>query len=660
MHTGATPVDVSVVIVNYNVRHFLEQALASVRRASRHLKVEVFVIDNCSADDSVAMVQQKYPEVLLLANQENVGFAKANNQAIRQAHGNYILLLNPDTVLEEDTLDKCFLFMEAHPQAGALGVHMIDGTGNFLPESRRGFPSPFVAFCKTFGLSTLFPRSRRFNQYYLGYLDAASTHEADVLSGAFMWIRAEALAKAGLLDEDFFMYGEDIDLSYRIVKAGYKNYYFPETTIIHYKGESTKKGSLNYVRTFYQAMIIFARKHFQGREARWFVWMLQLAIYFRAGLTLVRQSIRWLAWPVNDALLFYAGLVWLKHFWAVYRFDDPNYYASTFLYFNAPLYTVLWLSGIYLSGGYDPGARIGRTLRGLLLGTLFIAVVYGFLNQEMRTSRAIILLGTAWSLAALFLSRAAWQLITYKELRLFAVRPKNLLIIGSNHEVQRVRDVLRSAPAEFNDIGAVRVVEADKGDHWLGSIRQLGEIVRLYRAEVLIFCARDLPAGKIMHWMSVLGPEIAYKIALEESPTIIGSHSKNNPGELFTIDIRYRIDRIDMRRSKRLLDLFICVILLLSLPLQVVFQPYFTRFFNNWMRVLVGKKSWVGYAPGADTQHNLPLLKPGVLSPAVRIPDSLRNQESVRRLNRMYARDYQPEDDVRLLLAHWRALGTDV
>ena len=266
----------SVVIVNYNVRYFLEQALGSVRRAMQGIDGEVWVVDNHSADDSVRMVRERFPEVKLIANTDNPGFAVANNQAIRQCAGEYVLMLNPDTLVEEDTFRKCLAFMDAHPEAGALGCKLIDGSGKFLPESKRGFPTPWVAFCKTFGLSTVFPKSKLFNRYHLGYLP---------------FMRKSALDRSGLLDEAFFMYGEDIDLSYRIQQAGYKNYYFPETRIIHYKGESTKKGSLNYVRTFYQAMIIFARKHFSGKGAGLFIFMLHGAIWFRAGLTLFRNFI---------------------------------------------------------------------------------------------------------------------------------------------------------------------------------------------------------------------------------------------------------------------------------------------------------------------------------------------------------------------------------
>ncbi|MGD9494005.1 MAG: glycosyltransferase family 2 protein, partial [Bacteroidales bacterium] len=226
----------SVVIVNYNVEHFLEQCLASVRLAMKGIDGEVFVVDNNSVDGSVQMVKNKYPEFILIDNKENLGFAKANNQAIRQSRGEYILLLNPDTVVEETTFSKVIDFMDRTPDAGGLGVMMVDGKGKFLPESKRGLPTPEVSFYKIFGLSSLFPRSKRFGKYHLSYLDKQKIHQVEVLSGAFMLLRSETLDKTGLLDETFFMYGEDIDLSYRILKAGYKNYSFPETRIIHYKG----------------------------------------------------------------------------------------------------------------------------------------------------------------------------------------------------------------------------------------------------------------------------------------------------------------------------------------------------------------------------------------------------------------------------------------
>ena len=252
----------SIVIVNYNVRHFLEQALHSIRKSVVNFEIEVWVVDNHSTDSSVAMVKKLFPEVHLIQNDQNLGFSRANNQALEKASGEFVLLLNPDTLLQEDTLQKCWDHMKSNLNAGAVGVKMLDGSGQFLPESKRGFPSPMVAFYKAFGLSGLFPRSRIFNRYHLGFLDENEMHEVDVLCGAFMFIRKEALDKAGLLDEQFFMYGEDIDLSRRIQENGYQIHYLPETHIIHFKGESTKKGSLNYVITFYRAMILFCPEVF--------------------------------------------------------------------------------------------------------------------------------------------------------------------------------------------------------------------------------------------------------------------------------------------------------------------------------------------------------------------------------------------------------------
>lgn len=251
----------SVIIVNYNVKFYLEQCLESVRRASQKLEVETFVVDNFSTDGSVAYLRDRFPEVHFIENRDNVGFSRANNQAIRQSRGRYVLLLNPDTIVAEDTLVRFVTFMDAHPEVGGAGARMLNADGSFAPESRRGLPTPFVAFCKMSGLASLFPKSRLFGRYYMRYLDEREMNEIEIISGAYMMLRRAAIDKVGLLDEDFFMYGEDIDLSYRLLKGGYKNYYLP-AHILHYKGESTAKNSYRYAYTFYQAMRLFFRKHY--------------------------------------------------------------------------------------------------------------------------------------------------------------------------------------------------------------------------------------------------------------------------------------------------------------------------------------------------------------------------------------------------------------
>lgn len=254
----------AVVLVNYNVRYYLEQTIESVYRASKGLTVQVWVVDNASTDGSEAYIRGRFPDVHYLYNRENQGFSRANNQAIRMSDSEYVLLLNPDTIVGEDTLVQCVAFLDTHLEAGAVGVAMLKDDGGFAWESRRGVPTPFTAFCKMSGLGALFPESRVLGRYYMRYLDRRKPNEIDIISGAYIMMRRQVLDKVGLLDETFFMYGEDIDLSYRIQKGGYKNYYLP-VTILHYKGESTQKSSFRYVHSFYNAMLIFYNKHFRRK-----------------------------------------------------------------------------------------------------------------------------------------------------------------------------------------------------------------------------------------------------------------------------------------------------------------------------------------------------------------------------------------------------------
>lgn len=295
--------DLSIIIVNYNVRHFLEQCLNSVLKASENTRCEIFIVDNNSTDGSCQMISGKFPGLKLIRNTENNGFSAANNQAIRQATGRFILLLNPDTLIEEETITRCLAFMDKHNDCGALGVRMINGNGKLLPESKRAIPTPGTAFFKMSGLSFLFPHSKLFNRYYLGHLDSSAISETEIISGAFMFIRKEVLEKTGLLDETFFMYGEDIDLSYRILKAGYKNYYFPEARIIHYKGESTSKSNINYVVQFYKAMLIFAKKHFSDDQNKSFLFVINVAVYFWGFIAVLKNFLLKILIPLYRLLM---------------------------------------------------------------------------------------------------------------------------------------------------------------------------------------------------------------------------------------------------------------------------------------------------------------------------------------------------------------------
>ena len=265
----------SVVIVSYNVRDYLENCLQSVSRALEGIEGEVFVVDNHSDDDSVEAVRSQYPWVRLIENQENMGFSRANNIAIREARGEYVLLLNPDTIVEEATLREVLRFMEEHPKAGGAGVMMHNADGSLAPESRRALPTPWVSCLKMLGFT---------KRYYMSHLSWDQPSRIEVISGAFCFLRKKALDEVGLLDEDFFMYGEDIDLSYRLMKGGWENWYLPYP-ITHFKGKSTQKSDYRYVHIFYKAMLIFFRKHY-SHLSLFYALPVKMAIYFRAAIAL--------------------------------------------------------------------------------------------------------------------------------------------------------------------------------------------------------------------------------------------------------------------------------------------------------------------------------------------------------------------------------------
>lgn len=649
----------SVIIVNYNVKHFLEQCLFSVRKASAGIKVEIFVVDNNSVDGSVEMVQEKFPEVTLIENKKNTGFSYANNQAIKIATGEYILLLNPDTVVEEDTFSKVVFFMDSHPDAGGLGVKMVDGKGNFLPESKRGLPTPRVAFYKIFGLSRIFPKSKIFGRYHLGFLNKEETHEVEILSGAFMLMRKATLDKVGLLDEDFFMYGEDIDLSYRILKGGYKNYYFPKTRIIHYKGESTKKSSVNYVFVFYNAMVIFATKHFSQKNARLFSLLINSAIYLRAFIAIVSRFFKKIALPLADSVLIFTGVACLKYFWEhEVRFTSGGAYPSIFLTVLVPVYILFWILSIAFTGGYQKPVNLSRIIKGITLGTGLILIFYSLLPESFRFSRALILLGSAWTILSLSVLRVILHFTGVAGFTLSSARKKRLLIAGSESEAQRVAELLKLTAVNPGFVGFISHEEKKPSSNkYVGTLDQIKEAVEIYKIDEVIFCAKDIAARKIIDQMALTADlNIDYKIAPPESLFIIGSNSINTSGELYTIDIN-SISKSVNKRNKRLADLAISVFLLFTAPLFIWFVKDTRGFLYNLIITLLGSKSWVGYHPEVlDSNEKLPPIKPGVLNPADIWSEEL-SDETTGQLNLLYAKDYRTYNDLHIIYKGFRHLG---
>lgn len=611
------------------------------------------MVDNNSSDGSVEMLRKKFPDVILIPNNENFGFSKANNTGIKSSRGEYVLLLNPDTLLEEDTLIKAVKFMDEHADAGGLGVKMIDGKGNFLPESKRGLPTPSVAFYKISGLSKLFPKSKIFGQYHLGYLDKNKAHSVDVLSGAFMLLRKSVLDKTGLLDENFFMYGEDIDLSYRIKQAGYKNYYYPQTRIIHYKGESTRKSSVNYVVVFYRAMVLFAKKHFGKSNAALFSFLINVAIAFRAVLAVLSRVLRKIFLPAADAVLFYAGMYVLKTYWesSVKLLNYPG----EFMTIVVPAYILIWILSVFFNGGYDAPVRLSRIIRGLLAGTVMILVIYALLPESMRFSRALILLGTGWACLAAPSIRIVLNALKFKEAKLEGNQRKRVVIAGGKEEGSRVLSLLQMTDAQINFIGFIRP-ENGKPENThdvfeTGEISQLPDIIRVYDVDEVIFCARDLEAREIISQMLAMNIQsVEFKIAPPESMFIIGSSSMNERGDYYFVDVR-SAGNVAGRRNKRLFDVTASLIMLLLFPVTILLSS--GGVIKNIFRVLSGKRSWVGF------EKSFPGIKKGILTP-VDVLDENKippDENSILRLNMLYAKEYRAGNDLRIMWKGRRKLG---
>ena len=614
--------------------------MVSVYRALEGISGEVFVVDNNSIDGSVEMVQQKFPQTIIIANKENVGFSIANNQGIRVSTGKYVLLLNPDTVVSEDTFSKTITFLNQHSNAGGLGVRMIDGKGKFLPESKRGLPTPSVAFYKIFGLSALFPKSKKAGRYHLGFLPENKINKVDILSGAYMMMRKEALDKVGLLDEAFFMYGEDIDLSYRIQLGGYDNYYFPETKIIHYKGESTKKSSVNYVFVFYNAMIIFAKKHFSQNNANLFSFLINLAIYLRAGAALLVRFLKKAFLPFVDASLIISKLFFITHYWKTLK--DITFDQSI-LNIALPSYTLIWMTSIYFSGGYDKPFKSKSSLYGTLVGTIIILTLYALLPKSFQFSRLFILLGAFIVMLYYVVSRQLLSRFIGGEFSTSENKQKNFAIVGSKLEIERVEQLLKQNNPGNQTNYSISVNDV-KLENQLGTISQLDQIVHLHPIDEVIFCAKDISSNAIINWMVALNKyPIDFKIAHPDSLYLIGSNSTNTNGELYTIDL-YNINTPSNKRNKRTFDFFVSLICILVLPITFWLYSNKKQFITNLVNCLIGKKTWVGFSyHSTSLSINLPKISDGIFNPT-------SNSQTIEpiivdKLNMIYARDYSVKKD---------------
>ncbi|TDI83934.1 MAG: glycosyltransferase [Caldithrix sp.] len=568
-------IDLSLIIVNYNVKEFLEQCLISVQKALKGISAEILVIDNSSADGSAELLRQEFPDLRLTLNSRNVGFAKASNQGLQIARGKFIALLNPDTLVQEDTFSKMLDFFRDRPKIGMLGCKILNPDGSLQLACRRSFPKPWVAFTKLSGLSYLFPKSKLFGKYNLTYLDPDDSYEVDAISGSFMMIRREVLEDVGDLDESFFMYGEDLDWCFRTREKGWQVVYFPETQIVHFKGESSKRAHFDNLKQFYIAMELFVKKHFKQKYFFMPYWLLRGAIWFRAGISLFIKLTGYLAVPLIDIVLFGLSLI----LGVLIRFGNLTYlppFIPVIIF-----YSLIWVLFLKLFGCYDREEfSFSKAAIAVLVGFL-VNTSLTFFFKQYAFSRVVVLVGSVFSLIIV----PGWRLLI-KELSrtrfsLFGGRfseaffAKNTIIVGDLKSGEKLVEKFNSQiDSDYKISGLVSTNGRHTGKNVagvpvLGTFEDINFIIREHGVQEVIFSTHDLSYDQILGVMSRTGKQrVNFNLIPSNLDVIIGKASIDRISHVPLLEIDYKLHQTPYRVLKRMFDFTLAfVILTLSLPL---------------------------------------------------------------------------------------------
>ena len=571
--------ELSVIIVNYNVRPFLERALESIFTALKGIPSEVYVVDNGSGDGSVPMIRKKFPSVKLIENEENVGFARANNQALREAKGDMVCLINPDTLVREDTFKVCMDYLQTHSEVGVIGCKILNSDGTLQLSCRRSFPMPWVAFTKMVGLSRVFPRSRVFGRYNMTYLNPDETTEVEAISGSFMMVLRRVVNEVGYLDEDFFMYGEDLDWCYRIGRAGWKIVYLPKTWIIHHKGQSTREASFDYLPVFFRAMRLFVKKHFKRGWSFFPQWFLMMGIGVWNGMSLMGRILnRWIV-PLIDAGFLQLGLLLA----ILIRFGNLDYWPR-YRFVNL-IYTGIWIGCLFALGVYrrkiSSGSKpVGPVVVGLVINTslTFFLPQYAFSRPVMLMAGILdgLFLG-GWRSVVMLVSRTQ-RIPLLRNVGKKLIRTR-AVIVGTDPSGQRVLSRLkRRIDAGYEVVGFLGLEEKDLLSATngklpvMGTVKDLVRIVSIHHIQEVIFSPETIDSRDIL---SVIAhPKLRhldYKMVPRNADLLIGRASMATIQDIPLVDLDYKIYSGPNRLFKRTIDLGIAVVML---PLNVLLSLY--------------------------------------------------------------------------------------
>ena len=594
--------DLSIIIVNYNVKEFLLNMLDSVQKATKTISAEIIVVDNASDDGSVESIKEKFPSVKLIVNEKNVGFGAANNIAMLHASGKYFLLINPDTIVREDTFTKMISFFEQNPEAGIAGCKVLNADGSLQLACRRGFPGPWTSFTKVMGLSTLFPKSRLFARYNLTYLDENKTYEVDAVSGAFMMLRKEVYDKIGGFDQEFFMYGEDLDLCYRTQQAGYKVFYVHSTEIIHYKGESTKRSSMDETKVFYDAMHLFVRKHFSSSFVVESI--LQSAILFRKLIAFANVYKLAIVSMIADFLIFSIAALLGEHIYANQHWKGFPDVFKPWVYF-IPALMQLFIG--MMAGAYRKKTISNlRAALGLIYGLIFLSALTYFFKQ-FAFSRAVVLI--TYGLALVFFSfwRVAVKIIFKVGLEADS-RKSRTLLVGSERKTEELASKLRSTFTRlYQVVGLISLSRKNVGG-WVGNFKILGavdnikKIISDERIDKVIFSSEDLSFNQMFSVVSECqGENVEFLVAGRELDYLVGKSSVTMLDDIALLKVNYNISSFSRRATKRIFDLTLSIVILfLVYPFIYLFQKItsknsnFVQFILGVPKVFISRKSFVG------------------------------------------------------------------
>lgn len=621
--------DLSVIIVSYNVKHFIEQCIRSVIAASEGLSVEIIVTDNNSTDGSVQVIQSQFNQVIVIENKENTGFGKANNQALKIAQGKYILFLNPDTIVANDCFKICFDHMEKHSETGACGGKHLNAQGDYLPESKRGLPTPWVSFCKLTGLTRLFPKSKTFAGYYLGHLSNSNVQNIEVLSGAFMFIRHDLLKKIGGFDERYFMYGEDVDLSYEITKEGFKLHYLPQAVLLHYKGESTRKNTIKHIQTFYGAMALFADKHFSNRYKVSFRWAVKLAILIKSFIMVFKKAFFSIGIPLTDALCIFIGYYFLKNYWAE---QSGVYYPYEFIRIAIPSYISIWLFFTWMSGGYDQPYRFYRIVRGVASGTLFILLVYALLPEEYRYSRFLLLLGAVLTITTLICSKLILNRLLFASFFPYEGASNRILVLSDKTDYLQIRSLLneKKQSPDFIDV---------LDDFKLSEVSLLKERIKLFKLSELIVSVKITDYKSYLLLIEELaGFRLTFRLYQPENQFLI-SKSEIIDSQNWISNSGYILNSTS-KRKKRIFDLVASAFLVLMCPF-LIWSVHYRDLLQSVIKVALGRKTWVGLL---SNQSSISHLKPSVIQ-HIQSKNLNLSEEMIGKLDLEYAKNYKVIND---------------